>query len=196
MTRALRWYGWWLAALGLAGCAGQVHTPPPAGAPYALAKLRIVHHGGAPGDLTDTVWLGEAQVPLREHGVGAPLSSAQRIAPGPAHWTVRAVFSHVEPWKRRDQATFPVGPCGTDSRGRPILCSRPAPTPMHPPDDPEVIDAVCEARLKHVAEAGRIYLLRFDFYAGDYCTARCLLQTFEAPGQFRFEACPLPTAAP
>lgn len=171
--------------------------PPPAGAPYALAKVRIVHHAGVPGDLTDMIWLDDARVPLPEHGVGAPTSSARRIAPGPARWNVRAVFSHVEPWTRHDRSTMAVGPCGTDSLGRPIICNRLPPSPMHPPNDPEVIDAVCEAHLQHLAEAGRIYLLRFDFYAGDYCTARCLLQTFDASGHFHLQACPTaPSATP
>jgi hypothetical protein len=184
-----------LAVAGLGGCA-RVHVPPPAGAPQALAKLRIVHHTATPGDLSDHVWLNDAEIRLLEHDAVGAVSTARPIAPGQAHWRVRAVFSHVDPTRRDDTSNLLIGPCGTDSSGRPLFCNGPGPSPMHPPTDPEVIDAVCEANLKHRAEAGRIYLVRFDFYASDYCTARCLVQSFEPSGRFRLEPCPRPAAAP
>lgn len=177
------------AGVVLSGCGAAPYVPPRVGAPHAVVKLRLLHHASVPDELSDQLWIDDAEVALPEHGPGAPLSVGVRVAPGVKHLRARAVFKHREPWADDRDRPWPIGYCGTDPRGRPVVCTLPSAQPVRPIDDGEVIDAVCEAELRQRFEPGAVYLVRVDFYATDHCAARCLLQRFEDAGRFRFEPC-------
>lgn len=186
--------------LSLVGC--LPYLQPGRGEPHALVKLRVAYHESYGRGLQHAVYLNgqTVSVPLPEGSVETPYTISLRVAPGRARWRFTAAFEHEEmrvsqrppPMAGPDACGLPMHGAQADDpqRGRlPMNC-----TPSMSPYPQEmtrvsVVDAGCTATSEHVARAGELYLLQYDFYGDDQCSLRCYEQHEAEGGAFELVPC-------
>ena len=184
-------------ALILASCA-HPYVPPRAGEPFALVKVRYIHHsragtGGGSGLTIDGHVLSQNVAPM----IGQPEMRVHRVHPRPATFGARTEFYHPESQMERvayqetetyscQQYTPSYGTSGYSSGSyQSSTCTRSVTRYRNELRTVNVVDASCGSRVRWAPEAGHTYVLQYEYRADGNCRLACFEQV-EAAGAAGF----------
>lgn len=186
LTRAGRLLGWglWLV-LGLSGCVHRYTEPAPS-EPHALVKFRFLHHQMFRSSLDEILRLDGYDIAIPPGAPTEPRLRTVRVRPSavPTEYRFAVDYYHTVTTTRMETRTESYS-CGTGTQPR--TCTRTVTQPVT--QTQHVTDAACEARLAHTPLVGAIYLVQFDFYGHDACSASCFRQLDGAGDAFTLVPC-------
>lgn len=169
--------------------------------PHATAEIRIIHHT-APGPMRrNNVILGEQRVPLLQQcataTVDAPCSRPLRLTPGSTMWGFATDYFHLETRTRTVPYTVSeTYSCGTQTVGvypnqttTPQTCTRSRTEYRTETYSVRIPDGRCHTQLSHEARLGASYLIYYEFFASERCSARCFRRHREPGGTVRMVPC-------
>ena len=189
--------GW--CCLGLGACAHPYRAPLQT-EPHALLKLRRIYHLDLKGSHSETVGLGSFELLSRSGTAFSGVrTDAVRVHPGLAPLVLNASFSHSEGRMVRESYTVsePYTTTETYSCGsfqsyrtctRSVTRYRSETRWRNVHRTVTVVDAACSATASHHFEAGKSYLLQFDFRAHGSCSVSCFQQSPDGEG-FQLTPC-------
>jgi hypothetical protein len=184
------------------GCTPRYVAPQPH-EPHAVLKTRFVHHA-APGPmLALQLWVGDAVIlrdrtPVSRGVVPPPHTRAFRVHPGPAAVRAESSFFHTvsRMVTRQVQEQYACGTqqsgFGTQRSTTTRYCTRTRTQSQMQTDT--VVDGACRVGGAFHAHAGRTYVLQYEYYAHERCTAQVLEQIAAPDGSFQLV--PVPEIAP
>lgn len=189
-----------LAMLGITGCVKHYVAPRP-DQPHAIVKVRRAYHSYAGTMLTESANIGEFQVMTysRASDLDDTQTTAVRVHPGGANWSVSAAYTHTVSQQVREsyqqqvpyQATETYN-CGSYSSSgssyrsctRSVTRYRSETKYRTVTKQVTIVDAQCSAFTNQLAEVGHVYLLQFSYTGPDVCSLQCLEQVALPDGRF------------
>lgn len=150
---------------------GPRYAAPTEAEPHAAFEVQTIYHHTPTRRLHEEITInGEEMVDvLRRSPIqGRPIARSVRVRPAPTNFHVRSRFSYVQQQVRPRMERYP---CGRDRRGATRYCDR----RFGERSNVQQIAAWCDSGVSYTPEAGRHYLLRFEFYGQQ----RCGLEIFE-----------------
>lgn len=186
-------------------CAPRGYSPPTEGEPHAVVELRVTHHSRAGDRGGSRLRVDGSRMGRRQPApVGYPTIIAYRVHPGLSTFIAETRFYHLE----EEQRLVPnTNPDALQCQGRtepdgtvtilPGTCHRSNSRYQSRTVSTRVTDAECRSATRFAPQAGRTYVLQYDFYRADQCELRCFERTSadRVSGQV-FSPCPAPEPAP
>ena len=183
-------YRFMLALIVLAtACGLPLYTQPALSAPHSTVKVRMNYHSAPQRTLAESLQVGEQRLPTpatNERGASHDATFHYRVHPEPATWTVGSVFSHSEMRTRTEtyQERYSCGTTrvgtGTSARNQTRYCNRTQTRQVT--SNVTVVDAACETGFQLSPRPGATYILQYDFFGNDRCTARVFEEVTNADG--------------
>ncbi len=180
--------------LGAGGCV-RSYREPSLSEPHAVAKIRVIYHGGPNTMLTEDFRLNNRELPWpSERGhLDVAQTEAVRVRAEPSLWSFGSTFWHgVTLTELRPETIVEEYPCGSQTIGastQTTYCTRYHTEYRTMTINDTVIDSRCLAQLRQFPQNGAFYVIQYDVYGGDRCTVRCYEQHPRPSGGFDLTTC-------
>lgn len=177
-------WSWAVGMVALVGCGAAAHVPPPDDAPQATVGIRLVYHAAPASDLRQEVRLDGRRVDVPANP--RPFYREVRVAPAPMSVSIASDFWR-EPIRRMDGTSFSPRVATACTKRAPCGAGRPAGR-FEPVTVRERV-AGCAASVDIAPEPTGRYLIHYDFYGTDRCSARCYRSVSDGRGGTVLAAC-------
>jgi hypothetical protein len=194
-----------IALVALGGCA-RAYVQPTPNEPHAVLKFRLVHHDVPGPNLGMELRLGEhvlgrERIAARRGTPLSPSTTAHRVRPELAQIEIRTAFTHQvsRPATRQVSERYACGTqttgFGTNQRSTTRYCTRNRTEHYQRVDT--VVDGACRVGGAFLPQVGQTYIVQYDYYAHERCTAQVFQQLARPDGSFHLvpvaEATPPPS---